>query len=165
MITAKQAVPWPVDPWNEIVPGLFMGGQIALKGIGAEHQNVVRVTTEFDAVYSFFWRDEEGNGPNLGFHHQHFYIPDGELVPTELAQVKAYAVEIARHVHDGIKVLVRCQAGYNRSGLVVAFALMELGYEAHEAIDLIRARRSPFALHNETFVRYLLEAGGRNVAE
>jgi hypothetical protein len=157
MDSEPESVPWPLDSWNEIIPNLWQGGQIAVHGIGAEHPNVVRVTTEFDAVYSFFWRDEEGNGPNPGFHHEHCFIPDGDLAPEELDRVKGYAVGIAQQVRDGIKVLVRCQAGYNRSGLVTALALLELGYGAEEAIALIREKRSPHALHRLVFQRYIRE--------
>ncbi|CAM5329206.1 hypothetical protein SALBM311S_07625 [Streptomyces alboniger] len=56
---------------------------------------------------------------------------------------------------EGRKVLVRCYHGYNRSGLVVAHALIRQGRSADDAIRLIRARRSPWALHNELFVEYL----------
>ena len=56
---------------------------------------------------------------------------------------------------SGKKFLVRCQAGWNRSGLVTALALMKDGQKAKDAIDLIRARRSPHALCNEDFVGYL----------
>ena len=38
--------------------------------------------------------------------------------------------------------------GWNRSGLITALALMKSGYDPKEAIDLIRARRSPHALCN-----------------
>jgi protein-tyrosine phosphatase len=55
----------------------------------------------------------------------------------------------------GRRVLVRCYHGYNRSGLVVAHALIRRGRTAEEAIRLIRARRSPWALHNELFTEYL----------
>lgn len=54
-------------------------------------------------------------------------------------------------------VLVHCQAGLNRSGAVVARALMmAYGLEAQQAIDTVRQRRSPAALCNEMFVRWLL---------
>jgi protein-tyrosine phosphatase len=55
----------------------------------------------------------------------------------------------------GREVLVRCYHGYNRSGLVVAHALVRRGHSSEEAIRLIRSRRSPWALHNELFVDYL----------
>ena len=52
-------------------------------------------------------------------------------------------------------VLVHCQAGLNRSGLVVGRALMYRGMSADEAIELIRTQRSPSALCNPAFEGYL----------
>jgi protein-tyrosine phosphatase len=50
---------------------------------------------------------------------------------------------------------VRCQAGINRSGLVVALMLMRDGLSAEDAITLIRSKRSQYALDNAYFVDYL----------
>ncbi len=50
---------------------------------------------------------------------------------------------------------MRCRSGYNRSGLVVAQALVEPGVGSAGAVRLVRARRSPWALHNGLFVEYL----------
>ncbi|MYT19500.1 protein phosphatase, partial [Streptomyces sp. SID7760] len=55
----------------------------------------------------------------------------------------------------GRTVLVRCNAGYNRSGLVVAQTLIELGREAPTAIGAVRRKRSPSALNNRLFEEYL----------
>lgn len=52
--------------------------------------------------------------------------------------------------------LVHCQAGLNRSSLVVVTALTLSGMTAREAIDLIREKRSPACLCNEAFERWLL---------
>jgi protein-tyrosine phosphatase len=52
-------------------------------------------------------------------------------------------------------VLVHCQAGLNRSGVVVARALMADGMSAVEAVSLIRERRSPACLCNPAFERWL----------
>ena len=41
-------------------------------------------------------------------------------------------------------------------------ALMKDGHKAKDAIDLIRARRSPHALCNEDFVRYLEDLADHN---
>lgn len=158
--------PYAKDPWNEIVPGLFMGGQVT--GDYWTSGEYVAVGSEFDAVYSMYWGPEvrgagdgrSAYGPNPEVEHIHFPIPDDDLAPGELAQVRHLAEQIARRLHLGQRVLVRCQAGYNRSGLVVAFALMELGYNVHDAIDLIRQKRSEYALHRLVFLRYLLEAAG-----
>lgn len=52
-------------------------------------------------------------------------------------------------------VLVHCQAGLNRSGLVVARALMLEGWTATEAIRLVRGKRSAACLCNPTFEKWL----------
>lgn len=52
-------------------------------------------------------------------------------------------------------VAVTCQAGLNRSGLVVARALMLEGRTADEAISLIREKRSPAVLCNPAFEEWL----------
>ncbi len=48
-------------------------------------------------------------------------------------------------------VLVHCQAGFNRSSLVTATALMQEGLSAEEAISLLREKRSPACLCNPAF--------------
>lgn len=59
-------------------------------------------------------------------------------------------------LEDGRRVLVHCQAGLNRSSLVVARVLMDkYGMEPDEAIDHIRSNRSPLCLCNDTFRQYL----------
>lgn len=55
---------------------------------------------------------------------------------------------------SGKQVLVRCQAGMNRSGLIIAIALMKDGASASEAITTIRAK-NPAALSNSAFVEFL----------
>ena len=52
-------------------------------------------------------------------------------------------------------VLVHCQAGLNRSGLITALALMHMGRTADEAIRLLRDRRSPTVLCNRSFEQAL----------
>lgn len=56
--------------------------------------------------------------------------------------------------------LIHCQAGLNRSSLVAALVLMELGYTGKAAIELLRHRRSPAVLCNKTFERYVLNQDG-----
>jgi protein-tyrosine phosphatase len=82
-------------------------------------------------------------------------IPDGPLDGTQLAGVIRLAEAACEAMDEGRRVLVRCYHGYNRSGLVIAHALMRQGSSAEAAIRLIRARRSPWALHNDLFVEYL----------
>ena len=54
-------------------------------------------------------------------------------------------------------VLVHCQAGLNRSGLVAALALIKSGMTPSEAIALLRKSRCDMVLCNETFEAWLLK--------
>ncbi|MFH8768946.1 dual specificity protein phosphatase family protein [Streptomyces sp. NPDC017958] len=147
----QPGVPAPESPWNEIEPGLWMGGHEFRGGSGRLESAVVR--DQFDVVQSLLRMP--GYGPGLGTEHHVWPIPDGPLDGTQLAGV----IRLARAAHEaldtGRSVLVRCYHGYNRSGLVVAHTLVRRGRSAEEAIELIRARRSPWALHNDLFVEYL----------
>ncbi len=59
-------------------------------------------------------------------------------------------------------VLVHCQAGLNRSGVVTALALMLNGdvATADKAIALLRARRGEAVLCNPLFVTWLRSQDG-----
>ncbi|GGM10746.1 protein phosphatase [Streptomyces fumigatiscleroticus] len=144
-------VPAPDDPWNEIVPGLWMGGHEFRRQSGQLEFAVVR--DEFDLVQTLLRLP--GHGPDPGVEHHVWPIPDGPLDGTQLAGVMRLAEAACQALDAGRRVLVRCYHGYNRSGLVVAHALMRRGESAEGAIRLIRDRRSPWALHNELFVEYL----------
>ncbi|WP_437056292.1 protein-tyrosine phosphatase family protein [Streptomyces sp. enrichment culture] len=144
-------VPAPDGPWSEVVPGLWMGGH-EFKGSSGQLEFAV-VRDEFDLVQTLLRLP--GHGPGPGVAHQVWPIPDGPLDGTQLAGVIRLAEAACEAVDSGRRVLVRCYHGYNRSGLVVAHALVRQGRSADEAIRLIRARRSPWALHNELFVEYL----------
>jgi protein-tyrosine phosphatase len=63
---------------------------------------------------------------------------------------------IAALVGEGKHVAVNCLSGVNRSGLLIARALVALGYSPEEAIEAVRNARGPMALSNQRFVRFLL---------
>lgn len=52
--------------------------------------------------------------------------------------------------------LVHCQAGLNRSGLVVAYRLIRDGMAPKDAIETLRRHRSPDVLCNPVFEAWLL---------
>jgi hypothetical protein len=149
--TRERDRPGPGAPWHEIRPHLWMGGHDWTGPAGDPRPAVV--TTEFDLVISLFTRD--GHGPDPGVEHIVFAIPDAELTSVQLDGVRGLGAIAADAVRHRRATLVRCHAGCNRSGLVVAQALIDLGMTARDAIALILARRSPRALNNELFVAYL----------
>ncbi|GLV87965.1 hypothetical protein Slala03_76540 [Streptomyces lavendulae subsp. lavendulae] len=82
-------------------------------------------------------------------------MPDRPLTAEQIRAVQQLACTAAQAVQTGRTVLVRCHSGYNRSGLVVAQALIELGWETTAAIGTIRKKRSPMAPNNRIFEEYL----------
>ena len=140
----------PEDPWNEVGPWLWMGGH------SARVRNRSSSRREFELVLSLY--ELEGHGPPPGIEHHFAEMPDGPLTEAQLADVERFAGLAAEAVRAGRRTLVRCHAGLNRSGLVVAQTLVGLGLGVPAAIERVRQRRSPWALHNQLFVQYL-EAG------
>ncbi|GAA4233987.1 dual specificity protein phosphatase family protein [Actinomadura meridiana] len=138
-------------PWDEIIPLLWMGGHHYQGPEGTRAPAVVG--SDFDLVVSLYVR--EGHGPSGDVAHHCVDLPDGPLSSEQIEAVCRAAELVAESVRDSRRVLVRCHSGYNRSGLVVAQALMHLGYRADDAIFLIRYRRSKWALNNALFVDYL----------
>ncbi|MGW1846858.1 protein-tyrosine phosphatase family protein [Streptomyces sp. NPDC001966] len=128
-----------------------MGGHQWTDALGQSHAAVVG--TEFDLVISLFTRPD--HGPEPGVDHLIAEIPDGPLTAEQIQTVQQLATTAAHAMRRGRTALVRCNAGYNRSGLVVAQTLIELGQPGMTAIQLIRERRSPWALNNPMFEDYL----------
>lgn len=149
-----QMIPWPREPWNEIIQNLWQGGMIALDEPESSG-GWVNPGTEFDVVFSLYHQGNEHVGPDAGVPHIHLPLYDAQLTPKMWRDVVAMGRDIAATVAGGNKVLVRCQTGYNRSGLAVGLALLEFGYSPEVAIGLIRSRRSQWALNNAFFVEYL----------
>lgn len=134
------------NAWNEIVPGLWQGG--------SDHCPDDR----FDIVYTF--GHEEFNSKVKGDVHEvkrQLLDAESSRVTHPWDEIRAFAIDIARQVEHGHKVLVRCNAGWNRSGVVVARAMMEMGYPVTDAISMIREKRHRRALSNYSFVDWLHE--------
>jgi protein-tyrosine phosphatase len=76
------------------------------------------------------------------------YIPEG---------IKA----LARYLEPEARLVIRCDAGRNRSALLAGLVLVASGYEPDDALVLLRARRTtarmPECLSNETFVAFLTQ--------
>lgn len=143
-------------PYDEIVPGLHVGGH-DYSPDGTIWARDVVIADEFDLVISLYQR--AGHGPADGVAHIHLRIPDGYLGDADLADVRTLADWAAEAVRDGKRVLVRCQAGLNRSSLVAAFTLLRLGHT--DPVALIREKRSPDALFNTHFQRYIADEARR----
>ena len=154
-VKSSEAPAWTPD---EIVPGLFMGGTADNDTVDVArglHQGAA--TNDFDAVATLYaW----ARPADWGTEELRYGFMDGGLDLTTIRSVVSTAIWVHERWKAGSKVLVRCQAGLNRSGLVTALVLMLEGHTALEAIELLRTRRSPWVLCNNDFVQWLIEEAG-----
>lgn len=139
----------PESPWDEVVSGLWLGSS-----------EMAYPRDEFDAVVSVFdWHyDREAWLPPKGTPHMVMPFYDSSSIPD----MKWFEV-INKFIHtfhsNGHSVLVRCQAGLNRSSLVAAVYMCEhLGLDGPTAIELIRASRSNDCLFNRQFNDWIRSA-------
>jgi hypothetical protein len=136
---------YPTEPYSEVYPGLFQAdttyspAQLFFRG--------------FDAVFDLCGLDRgDGLAGEIYVTHP---IDDVPWISDPDA-IDALAVRVAALVRSRSKVAVNCMSGLNRSGMLVARSLIELGFGPKEAVDLVRAARGPRALSNKAFVRWLL---------
>lgn len=145
----------PKQLFNEITPNLFMGGTADHDVIHLPASGNKRSDLPFDAIVTMYawaqpadWRVQEFR----------YGVPDAAIADIDLNRLKQ-AVEFGfNRWQAGDRVLVRCQAGLNRSGLVTALILMLAGYSAQEAINQIRSNRAEIALFNREYERWLLSS-------
>lgn len=121
---------------DEILPGLHQGGWHALEPDARRFDVVVNLSS---VEYV----------PPPGQLYVRWPIEDGQS--PDFRKLTALGRLVSRLHRSGQRVLVNCDAGLNRSGIVMAFALMESGYSADAAISLIREKRDEFALCNSGF--------------
>lgn len=89
-----------------------------------------------------------------GIRYRHLPMKDDHLAQDEWATLRI-AARFARTSLSRGGVLVHCDFGLNRSGVVVARALMYSGLKADEAIEKVRRARGRLALYNTDFVDWL----------
>ena len=139
---------------TEILPGLWMGGTADDDYVDTPKElPKLEHGVPFDAVVTLFawaqpmpWGVEE---LRWGFADANM----GYVDPARLHRVVQWAYD---RWQQGDRVLIRCQAGMNRSGLVTALVLMKADHTAEQAISLLREKRSEVVLFNDHFVDYLL---------
>jgi hypothetical protein len=147
---------WDFPLWSEILPGLFLGGtddDDTIEDATDVHAPRNITKKDFDTVVTLYawatpvdWFVQE---LRYGFYDDALHGNADYALLHEAAEF-AYA-----SWKSGKKVLIRCQAGINRSSLVMGLALMMDGYPAAAAIKLMRVKRSNAVLLNEDFVDYL----------
>jgi hypothetical protein len=90
-----------------------------------------------------------------GVLYLHFAYRDANVIPdgTDLCIVASGLNDLRA---AGKTVFIHCRLGLNRSALLTGLVLIDEGYRATDAVELMRKLRSPYVLENKTFERYLL---------
>ena len=143
--------------YSMIAPNLFQGGTDDLDVIHLPvTNNRPRTDLPFDAIVTMYaWaRPADWNVQEFRYG-----VPDASISDIDLDRLRQ-AVDFGyARWKQGDRVLVRCQAGLNRSGLVLALILIKDGLSAQEAIARIRDNRGNDALFNNNFCNWLLTEG------
>lgn len=141
--------------YSEVLPKLFIGGTDDRDVILNPDRSLATVDcTEFQAVVTLY---AYANPLGWKVAENRYGFPDSAISNEDKLAVRALAEWLRGEWKSGKTSMARCQAGLNRSSLVIALILLTEGYTAAEAIELIRHQRSPNALFNKSFVDFIFE--------
>lgn len=146
---------WPDYAPTQIAPGLFQGGTedhdvLSLPG----DDFATRGNYPFDTVVTLY---ASAQPVPWGVEELRFGFLDAALGGDDIDTVVRAARFAYHRWQDGAQVMIRCQAGMNRSGLVTALVLIQAGLTPAQAISLIRLQRGSACLFNTHFVAWLVE--------
>lgn len=135
---------------TELLPGVYLGGVESGLVLPAEIRNIVSL---------YPWESYTA-------HHEPdsvFMVSMYDSEYQDLTKIEAIASWVATLITHRQSVLVHCQAGLNRSSLVMARALVKAGVmdSGSDAVDFIRLKRSPQCFSNRSFEKYVREYDGR----
>ena len=142
----------PRTLWSEIVDGLWQGGT-------AEDDKYAQISEpyitpdKFDAVYTLY---AFANPVDWFVKEYRYGFMDSYDTGFDVETIREIVVQAHTDWKKGKKVLIRCQAGLNRSGLITALVMIRDGYEPQEAIDIMREKRSGYVLMNPVFEEWIL---------
>lgn len=157
----------PNQLWTETLPNLWQGGTLDVYGREDwfDQANIIgkEITKkDFDCVYTFY---ASADPADWFVKELRFGFYDSSLTDFDPEENLLDIVKMAhKDWKSGKKVLIRCQAGLNRSGIVMALVLIRDGYEPADAIKLMRDKRSSWVLCNKNFEDYLLNLTDEQLA-
>lgn len=153
-------VDWPSSEYHEILPNLYLGGHTWREGTRVHYESKHSKVSEGDwdyVVSAYMEPKHEKSFPKCDTRFVFFLDTEHGLEDETWVRIRSAVDEVVKRWRDGQKVLIRCQAGYNRSGMMMAFALMRLGINADESVQRMRRIRGRHVLINHVFEGYVKE--------
>lgn len=131
---------------------LSNNGKLCIGGLKS-YKHPVREHFDFvlNCAYELAPEGEEGLDSD-GIHH--IRLDDSPDVGSQVDEIFKGVDLLKDALRSGKKCLVTCAMGMNRSAVVIAEALIQLGVPADKVIRRIQERRR-HALHNRAFVAWL----------
>lgn len=158
MKTLELSPSWPDPASTEILPGLWQGGTSESSLLGQPTKpGHYRGNRPFDLIVTLY---ADAQPAPWGVEEIRYGFPDAELDSRDLDRVREIAAYAAERWKAGDRVLIRCQAGVNRSGLVTALVLLAEGWRPRRILEHLRACRSPHVLSNSDFREVVFRDGG-----
>ncbi|MFM5904954.1 MAG: dual specificity protein phosphatase family protein [Micrococcales bacterium] len=155
---------YPEALWSEILPGLTLGGtdrseDLVHGGSSAFGiQNTMITQENFDTVITLYaW----ARPVDWFVKEIRFGILDSDMSDFDMNEIHKLVLAAHTDWKAGKRVLIRCQAGINRSSLITALVLIRDGYSAKKAIDLLREKRGGAVLANPNFHDWLMQVDVR----
>lgn len=147
----------PTSLYSEILERLYMGGTADNDVIHLPANPYARRDDlPFDSIVTMYawarpadWKVQE----------YRYGVPDARISDMDLSRLRQAVKWGYKQWKRGDRVLIRCQAGLNRSGLVTALILIKDGMTPEDAIRTIRKNRADIALFNEHYVHWLMTSG------
>lgn len=140
---------------NPFGPYSFVShGEIAIGGILSYAEPLDHFGFLMNVAREFTNEDDDGDGTIRGRLVHQVKLDDCDEVEEQAPEILRAVRLVGEARRTGVKVLVTCAAGRNRSALVAAEHLIQVGHNPQKVIQNIQMCRSN-ALTNEAFVQWL----------
>ena len=137
---------------SEVLPGLWQGGTDDADVVDRSRRFPGIALSDFGFVATIF---ASANPIDWFVKEMRFGFWETNMEDFDPADLLEIVAVTHRQWKAGKQVLVRCQAGLNRSGPVMALVLIREEYTADDTIEFIRKRRGLSALCSHRFEAWL----------
>lgn len=136
--------------WSWILGKLAIGGMLSYASPVTEHFDFVLNCARELAPENGAEKDPDGIW--------HIRLDDNDSPEDQSDEICTGVYRLADALNRGDRCLVTCAQGRNRSGVVIAETLIQMGYPAPDIVQAIRDKRRG-ALTNRAFVAWLNRVG------